>query len=57
MKPQSKTWSTVPPSQPNATHQRPSRSIRSRSTIASEAFYKKVRGILQIDLKQNKKLV
>ena len=57
MKPQPKTWSTVPASQPNATHQRTSRSIRSRSTIASEAFYKKVRGILQIDLKQNKKLV
>lgn len=56
MKPQSKAWSTAPVNQQNTTHQRSSRSIRSRPTIANEAYYKKVRGILQIDLKQNKKI-
>ena len=53
-KPQAKSWITPQNSQQN--QRSSSRSSRSRYTIAYEAYYKKVRGILQVELKQNKRI-
>ena len=53
-KPQAKSW--IIPQNAQQTQRSSSRGTRSRYTIAHEAYYKKVRGILQIDLKQNKRV-
>ena len=52
--PQAKSWIT--PQNSQQSQRSSSRGSRSRYTIAYEAYYKKVRGILQVELKQNKRI-